>query len=113
MVLTNEELKRNLAKLLWTHGFGDEPYRNWRMAELMIIEDGFLAWRRQALQLYEYETRGLTGGEEYEQALNDFLTAVSYWLYATSLAMSWPSHDADTNWRIAGALKEWLCGVEF
>lgn len=46
MALTNEVLKRNLAKILWENGFGDDPWRNWRMAELIIIDDGFLAWRR-------------------------------------------------------------------
>ena len=113
MALTNEELKRNLAKVLWENGFGDEPYRNWRMAELMIIDDGFLSWRRQALALAQCETRGETDAPDYEQALNDFHTGGAYWLYATSLGMSWPSHDSDTNWLIAGAVRRWLCTVGF
>ena len=109
----NEELKQRLAKLLWENGFGDEPYRNWRMAELMIIEDGFLAWRQQALKLQQAQAAGRAAGEDYQQGLNDFLNGVAYWIYATSLGMTWPSHDPETNWRIAGALRGWLCGVEF
>jgi hypothetical protein len=113
MTLTNEELKRSLAKLLWENGFGDEPYRNWRMAELMIIEDGFLAWRRQALKLKALEEGGQVNSDEYQQAQGDFMHGVAYWIYATSLAMSWPSHDPEINWRIAGALKHWFCTVDF
>jgi hypothetical protein len=113
MTHSNDELKRTLAKVLWENGFGDDPFRNWRMAELLIIEDGFLAWHRQARKLKECEERGQTGDPDYQQALNDFKTGIAYWIYATSLATTWPSHDAETNWRIAGALKEWFAKLDF
>lgn len=63
--------------------------------------------------MQEYETHGAAGTPEYQQLLNDFLNGVSYWIYAASLGLSWPSHDPDTNWRVAGALKDWLCKQEF
>ena len=112
-LVSNEELKRRLAKLLWESGFGDDPWRNWRMAELMIIDDGFLAWRRQALTLKAMEERGAADSFDYDQLLSDFLNGIAYWVYATSLALSCPSHDAATNWRIAESLKNWFCAQEF
>lgn len=113
MAPINENLKRDLAKLLWAEGFGDDPFRNWRMAELMIIDDGFLAWRRQALALREAEARGGLEGEDGRQALGDFLTGVAYWVHITSLGLDLPSRDPMVNWRVAQALRPWLCILDY
>lgn len=113
MGLSIEDLKSNLAKLLWKNGFGDDPWRNWRMAELLIIDDGFLSWRRRAHHLQELELSGRAASPEYTQALNDFHTGIAYWIYAVSLGLMCPSHDPGTNWRIADALRVWFCTVDF
>lgn len=116
MSLTNDVLKRDLAQLLWREGFGDDPFRNWRMAELMIIDEGFLAWWRQALVLAAGQARSESAGEAGQaapQALGDFLTGVAYWIFVTSLGLDQPSCDPQVNWRIAEALRGWLCSLDF
>jgi hypothetical protein len=98
---TAEDLPK-LAYTLWEADFSDQPFRNWRMAELLLNDPGF----HQLLETSgPPDDRCYAPSSSVQEAPDAYNKPLAYKIWELSFSLSHPSHDAFKNW--IAALRLW------
>lgn len=88
--------REQIAYILWLGGFGEDPDRNWYMADFLVNNEGFHQLVEEA-QTLKTDSNSDTAGATRQR--EGWIRKCAELLYDISYRLALPSDAPDINWR--------------
>lgn len=88
--------REQIAYILWLGGFGEDPDRNWYMADFLVNNEGFHQLVEEAQTLKSDSNSDTAGATRQREG---WIRKCAELLYDISYRLALPSDAPDINWR--------------